>query len=343
MAEETTGGGTRNRRALAIGAIAVIVAGAGGTAYLFRDRFAPAAEAPDYAAVEVRTIELRPNVHLLSSVGPGVDAGNVVAQSGPDGVLLVDTQYHQLGTKLLAAIRSFTDRPVTFIVNTHVHVDHVGGNEIMSLNGNLARRADGTPEAEQAPILAHENVLKRLMGPPPQGRRPQIWPTRTYATPAVEFEFNGELVRVLHEPKAHTDGDSIVQFTQSRVISAGDIFNMEHYPFVNHANGGTLQGIIDALGVIAMLAEEPGTLIVPGHGDASSRDDVVAYREMLITIRDRVAEMIRAGMSLGQIRAARPTAEFDDSFGRDSGFWTTNDFVEAVYLQVMKSAGSAGN
>jgi cyclase len=161
-------------------------------------------------------------------------------------------------------------------------------------------------------------------------------PTDTYFTDQKDLYFNGEAVQLLYQPHAHTNGDSLVWFRKSDVIAAGDVYVTTTYPFIDVANGGHIQGIIDALNRIIKIAvpeakQEGGTLIVPGHGRLSDEADVVEFRDMLTIIRDRIADMIDRGMSLRQVKAARPTRDYDGRYGSDAGFWTTEQFVEAVY------------
>lgn len=282
----------------------------------------------DFASVKTQVVQLRENVFVLVGVGDDVFGGNIVAQIGTDGVLLVDTQYHQLGEQNLAAIRSLTDEPVRYIINTHMHVDHVGGNEILSAN-----RAPSAEGEARAPILAQENVLRRLSRPRPAGRRREIWPTQTYKD-SMDFEFNGELVSVRHEPRAHTDGDSFVHFTGSGVVAAGDIFNNMTYPVIDRDNGGSVQGVIAALDDLIEMLVEPDAKIVPGHGSVADKADVLEYRDMVVSIRDSIDDMIDEGMSLEQVQASRPTADFDARFGRELDFWGPRRFVETVYREL---------
>jgi glyoxylase-like metal-dependent hydrolase (beta-lactamase superfamily II) len=167
----------------------------------------------------------------------------------------------------------------------------------------------------------------------------ELWPTDPYSTTELLLRFNGELIQVLHEPRAHTDGDAFVHFTSSNVISAGDIYHRTRYPFIDSANGGSMTGVISALSDLMELAtdgdeERRATIIVPGHGDIAGEMEVREYRDMLVTIRDRIQAMIDEGMSLEQVLAARPTSDYDASFGREAGFWTTQDFVVAIYQEL---------
>lgn len=304
---------------------------------------APAAPAPNVAIVEVHVLHVQDNVYML--VGAG---GNITMQVGDDGVLLVDTGLLGTSDKVLAAIHSVTEEPIRYIINTHMHSDHTGGNEALAKAGNTIAGGNvvgdiGASAGNQAAILAFQTVLDRMSAPTgQQAPTPQgAWPTETYTTPERKLFFNGEAVQVIHIPNAHTDGDSIVFFHRSDVISTGDIFVTNRYPIVDMARGGNIQGVIAGLNRIIELAtpgptDEGGTLIVPGHGRLCDQSDVVFYQEMVTIIRDRVQDMINKGMTLEQVKAARPTQDYDPRYGATSGIWTTDKFVEAVYNSLSK-------
>jgi len=299
--------------------------------------------APNPANVEVHVLHVQGNVYML--VGAG---GNITMQVGTDGVLLVDTGLPGTSDKVLAAIHSVTDEPIRYIIDTHVHPDHTGGNEALAKAGNTITGGNvvgdiGVSAGNQAAILAFQTVLDRMSAPTGQkAPTPQgAWPTETYTTPERKLFFNGEAVQVIHIPDAHTDGDSIVFFHRSDVISTGDIFITTHYPIVDMSRGGNIQGIIAGLNRIIELAtpgptDEGGTLIVPGHGRLCDQSDVVFYQEMVTIIRDRIQDMINKGMTLEQVKAARPTQDYDPRYGATTGIWTTDMFVEAVYKSLTK-------
>ena len=239
-------------------------------------------------------------------------------------------------------------RPIRYIVNTSTAADAIGGNAKLSTAGS-GYRAGGlggaVAEVEGAPVIAHENVLTRLSAP--AGKIPAapmaMWPTVTYFDEFYKFPafFNGEGVTVYHEPAATTDGDSIVQFRRSEVISAGDIFSTVRYPVIDLAKGGSIQGVIRGLNHILDLSfaeyrSQGGTWIVPAHGRLSDTADVASYRNMLVMVRDRVQDLMNKGMTLAQIKAARPSLDFDGRYGATTGPWTTDMFLEAVYRSLQQ-------
>ncbi len=268
------------------------------------------------------------NVYVLMG-----DGGNITVQVGKDGIALVDTGYAPLAAKAMAEIRKLSAGPVRWIVNTHVHGDHTGGNAEMAKLG-MTRESIGPPR-----IVAQSNVLNRMTAPP-AANQPKIpeaaWPNDEYFLPTKDFFFNGEAVVVYHVPNAHTDGDSLVFFRRSDVLSTGDVFTPGGYPFLDLARGGSVQGEIDALNKIIDITvpakyQEGGTLVIPGHGRLCDEADVVEYRNMLTIIRDRFRDMIRKGMTLEQVKATKPTLDYDTQYGSTTGFWTTDLFIDAVY------------
>jgi cyclase len=260
------------------------------------------------------------------------DGGNITVQVGKDGVMLVDTGFAPLAPKAMAEIRKLSDGPIRWIVNTHVHTDHTGGNAEMAKLG-MTRESVGAPR-----IVAQSNVLNRMTTPAPgEAKIPEAaWPNDEYFLPSKDFFFNGEAVVVYHVPAAHTDGDSIVFFRRSDVLSTGDVFTPGSYPIIDRARGGTVKGEIDALNRIIDITvpakyQEGGTLVIPGHGRLCDEADVVEYRNMLTVIRDRFEDMIKKGMTLEQVKATKPTLDYDTQYGAATGFWTTDMFIDAVY------------
>lgn len=295
-----------------------------------------ATQAP--ANAEVHVMHVQGKVYML--VGAG---GNITVQAGDDGVLLVDTGLAPMSQKVLAAVRSISDKPIRYIINTHVHADHTGGNEVIAKAGETIAGGNvvgdiGASAGNQATIIAFQAVLDRMSAPTgqtpaaPQG----AWPTDTYTTHEKKLYFNDEPIEIIHEPNAHTDGDSIVFFHKSDVVSTGDIFVTTSYPIVDMQRGGSINGLIAGLNHIIELTtpkamQEGGTMVIPGHGRLCDQSDVKFYQEMVTIIRDRVQKMISKGMTLDQVKAARPTLDYDPRYGADTGFWTTDKFVDAVY------------
>jgi cyclase len=292
---------------------------------------------------EIRVTRIQGNVFLLAG-----DGANILVQTGEQGVLLVDTGREAMSSKLLASIRALSERPVRWILGTGPDGDHVGGNEAVSNRFGAARHIElvNTPFASAVntvEIVASDAVLKYMSQP--DGASPayhsEAWPTEIYTGDRDEVFYNGEAVEMIHTPAAHTDGDSVIFFRRSDVIAAGDLFDSDHYPKIDLARGGTLQGIIDGLNRIIDLAipadtDEGGTMVIPGHGRICDEIDVVEYRDMLTIIRDRLLAMIKKGMTLEQIKAARPTLDYDPLLGETSGSWTNDMFVEAAYKSLVR-------
>ncbi len=284
--------------------------------------------------VEIHVLPVQGNVYML--VGAG---GNITVQAGNQGVLLVDTQFAPLSDKVLAAIRQLSNKPIRYIVNTHYHGDHTGGNESIAKVGTTPNVGPGANlQRPTATIIAHESVLNRMSAPAGvQAPTPTAaWPTDTYVSGQKELFFNEEGIEVIHAPAAHTDGDSIVYFRRSDVVSTGDVFVTTSYPYFDLQAGGSINGVINALNRIIQIAipkheQEGGTYIIPGHGRLCDEADIVEYRDMATIIRDRIQAMIKKGMTLDQVKAARPTKEYDRRYGSTTGPRTTDMFVEAVY------------
>src|SRR5215510_6278146 len=320
----------RGKKTLVMVAAAVVT----GAALAVAGR-AVAQQQQDFDKVVIDTVKVRDNVYML--VGAG---GNTTVFTGEEGIMVVDTQFAPLSTKILTAIRAISDAPIRYVVNTHMHGDHIGGNEAISKAGRFRAGGNvvgdlGTAATATAAIIAHENVLKRLSADPAPGQAPVPFaalPTETYITKRREFLFNGEAVQIIHEPDAHTDGDSMVFFRKSDVLATGDLFTTVMYPFIDVANGGTIDGYINALNAImditvASNVNEGGTMVIPGHGRLSDEQDVVEYRNMATIVRDRIKEYVKRGMTLEQVKAAKPTLDFDPRYGSETGFWTTSMFI----------------
>ena len=296
---------------------------------------------------EIHVLNIRENIYML--VG---DGGNIVVQTGHDGAFVVDTGEGKLSDKVIAAIRQLTPKPIQFIANTSVHAEHVGGNAKLSAAGrdlslpgsffDLQSPAIATglmnDPANHATMIAHNNVSARLG----EAKAPsEMIPADTFLEERRRKFHNGELIEMFYEPNAISDGDSIVFFRKSDVIVAGDIFTTTQYPFIDTKNGGSVQGEIKALNHILSLVGyehqgEGGTYVVPGHGYLSDEHEVAEYRDMVVIVRDRIQDLINGGATLQQVKAARPTADYDTRYGTNSGPWTTEMFIEAVYTSLKK-------
>ncbi len=286
-----------------------------------------------FAGVELTIVPAAGNVHMLQRPGGG---GNVGVFTGPDGVLLVDSLFAPLAERLIAAVRTISTGEIRFLVNTHVHPDHIGGNEPLAGSDVL--------------IFAHDNVrvrmLDRLRFPrrggsfapqPAAGARPVV----TY-NDSVSFHFNGEEVRAFLAPPAHTDGDTFVHFPEADVLHLGDVFRTTSYPIIDVYNGGTVAGTIEALETALRLAG-PDTRIIPGHGlQVVGRDTLVDFLDMIVDVRGRVHDLISEGFTLEEVMAAAPTAAYDAQWGQEAT-WTANDFVPIVFHELGGGSLYRGN
>ena len=282
---------------------------------------APASRGQNPDSVTIRTEKLTDGVHVLRGQG-----GNIGLAVGPDAVFVVDDQFAPLTPKILATIRTITDKPVRFVLNTHWHGDHTGGNERMGQAGAL--------------IFAHDNVRRRMstnqfiefLKREEPASPPGALPVVTFSN-AVSFHINGDEVSAIHLPAAHTDGDAAVYFRRANVVHMGDVYITSGFPFVDRSSGGSFTGIIAGVERVLSLIND-STRVIPGHGVTGDRAALIAYRDMLATIRDRVRERIAAGATLEQILAAKPTAEFDARLGR--GMVKSDDIVRFAYADLSK-------
>jgi glyoxylase-like metal-dependent hydrolase (beta-lactamase superfamily II) len=280
-----------------------------------------AAQQQDFSAVEIGVQPLAPGISMLTGAG-----GNIGLSVGDDGAFIVDDQYAPLTDRISAAVAKLTPRPVRFVINTHWHGDHTGGNENFGKAG--------------AVIVAHDNVRRRMsaqqvneffkMTTPPS---PAIaLPVVTFAE-SVTLHLNGDEVRIVHVPPAHTDGDAVVHFTKANVVHMGDLYMNGLYPFIDPSSGGSVDGVVGAADkVLAMVNDQ--TKIIPGHGPLASRATLREFRDMLATVRDRIRAQVTAGKSLAEIQASAPTKDFDAKWG--GGFLKPDQFVAIVHATLRK-------
>jgi len=283
--------------------------------------YAPSAQAQqNFDDVQIETIPLGHGLFMLTGAG-----GNIGLSVGDDGAFIIDDQYAPLTEKIRAAVAEQTDKPVHFVVNTHWHGDHTGGNEHMEEMGAI--------------IVAHENVRKRMsteqflaafnnhVPPSPEAALPVI----TF-TDAVTFHWNGDVVRVFHVAPAHTDGDAIIHFEKSNVIHMGDTFFNQMYPFIDTSTGGRIDGMIAAVDRAMPLIDD-ATKIIPGHGPLGTKADLMGYRAMLVTVSERIHKMIDEGKTREEVVAAEPTADLDDAWG--GGFLKPDVWTGIVYDSIV--------
>jgi len=282
----------------------------------------PAAAQQDYSKVEIKTTKLGATTYMMEGAG-----GNLGLSIGEDAVFLIDDQFAPLSQKITAAIAKLTDKPVKFILNTHWHFDHTGGNENFAGAGAI--------------LVAHENVrhrmsteqfiefLKMTEKPSPKGALPVV----TFAG-SVTFHLNGDEMRAMHVPRAHTDGDAIVHFVNTNVIHMGDVYFNGMYPFIDTSSGGTIQGVIAACDRVLAIANDE-TRIIPGHGPLSNKAGLRAYRDMLATVADRIGKLVAEGKKVEDIAAAKPTADLDEKWGK--GFVKPDTFAQMVAHNILKN------
>jgi glyoxylase-like metal-dependent hydrolase (beta-lactamase superfamily II) len=275
----------------------------------------------DFSKVEIKTVDVAPGVHMLLGSG-----GNIGVSSGADGVLIIDDQYAPLTDKIRAAISAISKEPIRFVVNTHWHGDHTGGNENFGGAGSI--------------IVAHENVrrrmskehvsefFKRTTPASPKGALPVV----TF-TDDVSFHVNGDELYVFHVDPAHTDGDSIIHWKNANVFHMGDLYFSGGFPFIDLESGGSVDGVIAAAEKVLSLAND-SSKIIPGHGPLSSKKDLTAYRDMLKTIRDRIGTQVTSGKTLDEVKASKPTKDWDDTLGK--GFINGDALTEFVYRSLSK-------
>jgi cyclase len=287
-------------------------------------------------------VQVRPNFYMIAGAG-----ANIGVQIGVDGVVLVDAGSGAASDQVVAAIQKLTKLPIRYIINTGADADHVGGNGKMAKAGltiftnalGNANFGNAMTNGGAASIMAHDNILKRMSAPTGKTSLFPVdtWPTEAFYTDRKAMRMNDEAIEVVHQPAAHSDADSFVMFRRSDVVAAGDILDITRFPVIDVANGGSIQGEIDALNRLIDLAVPPGpfiyegvgTYVIPGHGRLCEQLDVVNYRDMVVVVRDVIADMIKQGMTLGQIKEASPAKPYETEYGTQPG--VTSAFIESIY------------
>lgn len=278
-----------------------------------------------FNGVELSIVPVAGNVYMVQRPGGG---GNIGVFVGPEGVLLVDSLFAPLSEKLVAAVKQVTEEEIRFLINTHIHIDHVGGNENLAEMGVLIFAHDNT----RLRFLEERSRFPRAGGSfvpqQPVSARPVVTFNDT-----ISFHLNGEEVQAFLAPPAHTDGDTFVYFPESDVLHLGDVYRTTSYPIIDQYNGGTLRGTIAAMDKAIDIAG-PNTKVIPGHGiEVVGRDELVEFRAMILDISDQITNMIRDGKKLDEVMAARPTAAYDAKWTDDPG-WGVEDFVPIVYYEL---------
>jgi hypothetical protein len=283
----------------------------------------------------VRVLPVQGNVHLISGAG-----ANVTVQIGSNGVLFVDTPAAPLVPQVMAEVRKLSPQALHYVIQTSVGADSVAGTA--ALLGPAGDRGVpfGFVGLNRAAVIAHENVLNRLSSQTPPVPTAAL-PTTTYFQPSMDF-YNSEAVVLYHQPAAHTDSDTVVMFRRSDVISTGAIFTPGRYPVIDVARGGSVGGLISALGTVLLLAvpeafEDGGTKIVPGRGRISEETDVAEFRDMVVIVKDRVQDLIKKGNTLEQIKAAKPSRDYDTEYSASPA--DAERFVESIYRSLTKPGG----
>ena len=275
----------------------------------------------DFSDVVIKTEKITDHLHKLEGSG-----GNILIFSGVDGIFMIDSQFAPLTEKIKNAIGDIQKGPINYLMNTHYHGDHTGGNENIGKTGTL--------------ILAHDNVYKRLSrGATKLSAGREIPPASKEALPVVSFSedmklhLNGEDIHAFHVDHAHTDGDVIIYFPSSNVIHMGDTFFKDRFPYIDLNSGGSVNGLLKAIGQVLLLIDDE-TKVVPGHGSMATKADLELYQKTIMTLRDRVNKSIRSGLELEEVKAANITKEFD-SWG--AGFISADRIIETIYKDLTKN------
>jgi len=330
----------RRGRAAAVAATCVALVSFHGSRRDLLNAARPQTAAAPSSSLEI--LEVRPSFFVIAA--PGGDSANVGVQVGEDGLVVVDAGSAAAAAGVLDAIKRISPKPIRYVIDTGPDADHVGGNETMANAGEkifAGALGGGAQNAAErvAPILSAEGVLRHMAKSPAGG-----WPTEVFHYSRKSMYLNGEAIEVLHQPAAHTDSDVFAFFRRSDVLFSGDVLDTRQFPVIDVERGGSIQGEIAALNRLAELAvvsvpvvtREAGTIVVPGHGRLCDQYDVVEYRDMVTIIRDRVRDLIKAGRSLAEVKAAQPAKGYVGRYGNPGGAWTTDRFIEAVYRSLAK-------
>ena len=286
-------------------------------------------------ASPLRVVPVQGSVHLIAGAG-----ANLTVQVGSNGVLLVDTPTPAQAPEVLAEIRKLSPQALRYIIQTSVSQDSMGGTAALLGTAGGRGAPFGFVGLNRAAVIAHEHVLNRLSRATP-ATPPAALPTTTYYLPSMDF-YNSEAVLLYHQPAAHTDSDTIVMFRRSDVISTGSIFTPGRYPVIDVARGGSVQGLVSALGTVLALAvpeafEDGGTRIVPGRGRISEETDVAEFRDMVVIVKDRVQDLVKKGSTLDQIKAARPSRDYDAEYSASPA--DADRFVESIHRSLTQKVG----
>jgi glyoxylase-like metal-dependent hydrolase (beta-lactamase superfamily II) len=281
------------------------------------------AQQADLSQVEYRTEKVAERLYMLSTPA----GGNIGVLVGEDGAVIIDDQFDELAPKLRAAVALLTDKPIRFVINTHWHFDHTGGNAALGRTGSV--------------IVAHGNVRQRmstaqlsaLSGRTTPPSPPEALPIITFEE-SVTLHLNGEDLEVSHVASAHTDGDAIIRFRKANVVHMGDVFFVGSYPFIDNSSGGSYDGFVAALAQTLATIDDQ-TRVIPGHGPLADKAKLAQFHAMLVTIRDRIVKQIKAGKTLEQVVASKPTAEFDAQWA--GSFWKPDQWVARSYADLRRS------
>ena len=282
------------------------------------------AQGTDYSKVEIKTTKLSANFYMLEAMGPtGAVGGAMGVLTGPDGIFMVDANFVQMGDKTVAAVKKISNGPIRFLINTHVHGDHTGGDEALAKAG--------------AVIMARDELRFRLAHPAPAANGTPAPVPAAMALPLVTyrgqmtFHMNGEDIEAIPIPAAHTDGDTMVHFPAEDIIMTGDYFRSLGYPNIDIANGGSLKGMLDGIGRTIGMAG-PKTKIIPGHGEIVDRAGLTAHRDMILAIRDKIAPMVQQGKTVEEVIASKPTSDYDAKV--PTAATTSERFIRQVYTEL---------